>query len=214
MLLLPEEPPEFGVIEFKLSLPPVSQQASTHAKKVFISEVREITRPLEYLIDSEVQIDIDWFIHERLRWETDQSPDVDNIIKPLLDALCGPEGILIDDCQVQSIQSSWINWTRQDQELAIRIRFDPDHYLQKRGLSFVRMKDALCYPVPAEIREKGALQTWLNSIEQMLLARCTMASLTGTYYPARYLLPPGLIHRSRVNGFPVHDLAALRAQSI
>ncbi|MDB5336224.1 MAG: hypothetical protein JWN70_1843 [Planctomycetaceae bacterium] len=205
MNLNPKEPPEFGEIEFTLPVAPVSKQASSAAKQRLVAEVRSITKPLEYLLDGEVQ----WHIHERLRWETDASPDVDNILKPLLDGLCGHDGILIDDCQVRSVTASWIGWTRDDQQLDIRIRLIPGDYLPKAGLSFVRLKDALCFPVPFEVREKG-LQIWLDAIEGAIQVREKIAGITKNYYPARYVLPHGLIHRSRVKDFPVYDLAELR----
>jgi len=73
----------------------------------------------------------------------------------------------------------------------------------------VRLKDALCFPVPAAIRQRG-LQIWLDAIEGATQARDKIADLTNSYYPARYVLPRGLIHRSRIKDFPVHELAELR----
>lgn len=210
MTLNPKEPPEFGEIQFSLPVAPVSQQASSVAKKKLTDEVRRITVPLEYLLDGEVQIEVQWLIHERLRWETDASPDVDNILKPLLDGLCGPDGILIDDCQVQSIHAHWMGWNRDDQQLDIRIRFSPDDYLAKAGLSFARFANALCFPIPGDVRVKNALQHWLDAIESALAAREKIAGITKSYYPARSVLPRGFIHRSRVKGFPVHEIADLR----
>jgi Holliday junction resolvase RusA-like endonuclease len=210
MDLDPENPPQFGNLEFELAVAPVSQQAASAEKKKLVEQIRARTRPLKYIVDSEVQIDIEWLIHEKLRWETDASPDVDNIIKPFLDGLCGCDGVLLDDCQVQSIQCSWISWNRFDQKVTVRVRFDPDRYLQKAGLSFVRLKGALCFPIPEEIRTKGALQLWLDALERSLVTREEIRKLTNDYYPARYALPGGFIHRSRIRGFPVHDLADLR----
>jgi hypothetical protein len=135
---------------------------------------------------------------------------VDNILKPLLEGLCGPDGILIDDCQVQAVTASWIDWTRDDQQLDIRIRFSRDDYLPKAGLSFVRLKDALCFPLPFEVREKGGLQIWLDAIETATKVREKIPELTNSYYPARSVLPRGFIHRTRIKDFPVHDLADLR----
>jgi Holliday junction resolvase RusA-like endonuclease len=209
MPLDPKEPPELGEITFSLPVAPVSQQAASAAKRSLVAEIRKITSPLEYILDGEVKIEIQWHIHERLRWETDASPDVDNILKPLLDGLCGRDGLLIDDCQVQSITAFWCGWTRDDQQLDIRVRFGPDEYLNKAGLSFVRVKDALCFPVPAEILHKG-LTIWLDAIEGATQAREKIADLTKSYYPARYVLPRGLIHRSRIKEFPVHELEELR----
>jgi hypothetical protein len=64
MNLNPKEPPEFGEVEFSLPIAPVSQQASSAAKQKLVAEVRTITKPLEYLLSGEVQIEVQWLIHE------------------------------------------------------------------------------------------------------------------------------------------------------
>ena len=211
MSLDPSTPPEFGEIHFELATAPVSQQASGDAKAALREQVRAITRPLQYLIDSEVQLEIEWFVHERFRWETDASPDVDNIIKPLLDGLCGPEGLLVDDCQVQRVGCSWIDWNRDDQKLAIHLKFPPDSYLMKDGLVFARVQQAMCFPVPRDVQKK-ALGLWLDALEHSLAGRKKLTDLTGSYYPARYVLPTGFIHVSRLRGFKVVPVEDLRRQ--
>jgi hypothetical protein len=150
-----------------------------------------------------VTVDIEWMLHESNRWETDASADVDNIVKPLLDALCGPDGVLIDDCQVRSFSSTWMSWDKHEDRVLIRIKYDADHYMPKDGLVFVRIKDALCYPVPREVREK-ALSVWIGWLRTALASRSVLERLTGEYYPARYLAPRGFFHRSRLKGFAVY----------
>jgi Holliday junction resolvase RusA-like endonuclease len=198
-----QQPPEFGEIEFSLPVPAVSRQASIAARQQITALARSFTRPLEYVLDDDVTVDIEWSLHESSRWETDASADMDNIIKPLLDALCGPEGILIDDCQVRSFSSTWMSWVKYQDRVTIRIKFDPDHYMPKDGLVFVRIQDALCYPVPKEVRDK-ALSVWMNWLREALASRTSLVQVTGEYYPARYLAPRGFFHRSRIKDFPVY----------
>ena len=100
------EPPQSNNLSIVIDLPPVSLQATGESKRAFIRKVREQCSCYSFLLTSDVQIGVTWHIHEQERYETDRSPDVDNILKPLLDGLCGPEGILIDDNQVQSISCS------------------------------------------------------------------------------------------------------------
>jgi hypothetical protein len=38
------------------------------------------------LLSGDVQVGIEWTLHEEARYEQDAAPDVDNILKPLLDA--------------------------------------------------------------------------------------------------------------------------------
>lgn len=204
MYLDPKQPPEFGEIEFSLNVPAVSRQATVRAKQELIALVRTFTRPLEYVLDDDVTVDIEWTLHESSRWETDASADMDNIIKPLLDALCGPEGILIDDCQVRSFSATWMSWMKQADLVTIRIKYDADHYMPKDGLIFVRIQDALCYPVPKEVREK-ALTVWITWLKTAVASRHVLEKLTGEYYPARYLAPRGFFHRTRIKGFPVYS---------
>jgi len=211
MPLDPDAPPEFGELEIVLPVPAVSRQANSAAKQSITELVRSFTKPLRYLLDGQVSVDIEWTLHERSRWETDASADVDNIVKPLLDALCGPDGILIDDCQVRSFSSTWLSWVKEADQVAIRIKYEADHYLPKDGLVFVRIQGALCYPVPREIRQKNATSVWLSALETALQAREGLEKLTQSYYPARHVLPSGFIHRSRLAQFPVYSPADLIA---
>lgn len=198
------QPPEFGEIEFHLHVPPISQQAKAVDKKRISSLVRSYTSPFQYLLDDDVTVDIEWQVHEKSRWETDASADVDNIMKPLLDGLCGPEGIIIDDCQIRSLSSTWFGWIIDDHRVTIRIKYDPDHFCLKDGLVFVRLQGALCYPVPKEVRKTGVTLLWLDSLKNALTSRQVLEQFTGNYYPARYLLPRGFFHRTRLKGFRVY----------
>lgn len=210
-----KEPSEFGEINISLPVPAVSRQASKEAKQKITDLVQYFTQPLEYLLDDEVTVDIEWMLHERNRWETDASADMDNIVKPLLDALCGPKGILVDDCQVRSFSSTWINWTKQVDCVDIRIKYDADHFVEKRDLVFVQIYGAMCYPVPAQVREiKPALPLWLDMLQAGFKNREEISKITnGSYYPARYLVKRGCFHRSRVKGFPVFSRGELLARS-
>ncbi|MCI5130534.1 MAG: RusA family crossover junction endodeoxyribonuclease [Candidatus Electrothrix sp. EH2] len=72
------------------------------------------------------------------RYETDTSADIDNIIKPLLDSLCGPSGILIDDNQVQCVTCYWLDTSDYESEkINISIDYIDDEYISKEGLIFI-----------------------------------------------------------------------------
>lgn len=197
----------FGEIQFTIPCAPVSQQATRAAKERFTAEVRKITEPLEYLLDGEIRLEIVWSISEYDRWETPDAPDVDNILKPLLDALCGPQGILLDDCQVQALGVSWLDWTLDTQSVEILLKFRSDEFLRKEGLSFVRFKDGLCFPIPGDIR-KSHLQPWLQAAE----AAVKLRDATGRI--ARSILHGNFIHRSRLTEFPVFSLEELREEPL
>ncbi|MCY0998326.1 RusA family crossover junction endodeoxyribonuclease [Myxococcus sp. MISCRS1] len=198
-----DEPSEFGEHTFTIPESPASIQAHQDAKQRLRDVVLAMTRPLKWILDSTITLDIEWLIHEKHRWETDAASDIDNILKPLIDAFTGPEGILIDDSQISSLGVSVHSTMSDTEKLIVRFRFDADHYLPKAGLCFVRIKGPMCYPVPGEVRGTAALPLWLAGLETALLARAGLEKLTGSYYPARYVLPPGFIHRSRLQKFPV-----------
>lgn len=210
--LNPSEPPDHGELSLSLDMPPASRQATTAAKKRVKSAIRELTRPLKYLLDGYVWITLDWQIHERFRWESDASADIDNIIKPLLDALSGPDGVIIDDSQVKSLSSNWFAITTDDQRVDIKIEFIKDEWLPKDGLVFVRIKGPLCYPVPASVRERG-LNTWLQWLTGVNEAREKIEKITSNYYPARYLMSHRYFHRSRLGSFEVLELSQLEAEA-
>jgi len=204
------KPPIFGEICFELSIAPVSQQANAAAKIAVTNEIRSITRSLEYILTGDVKIEIEWLIHEKLRYESDQAPDVDNIIKPLLDGLCGPEGLLIDDCQVQSVACYWIDWTREDQQIAVKVSYMRDDWLKKKNLFFVQYPKGLCFPVNGDLPNE-ALSLILNRVEAMLADREELQQLSNDYYFSKAVLPiQRFFHRTRVSSFSVIKIDEIR----
>ena len=135
-----------------------------------------------------MQINIEWLLHERLRYETASSPDVDNILKPLLDALMGPSGIMIDDCQVQSVQCNWIDWDSQFQRVRYDIRFMPGEFVRRRDLVFVGIGGSLYMPLhtdmPIELK-LCVLDLW----ESMMHGRDKLVELTGDYHAGQHVMP-------------------------
>jgi Holliday junction resolvase RusA-like endonuclease len=93
-----DEAPDTGELRVTLPLAPVSLQASRKQKTVLGDAVRGAFRRYKFILTGEVKMDIEWMIHERERYETSASPDVDNVLKPVVDATVGSQGILVDDC--------------------------------------------------------------------------------------------------------------------
>ena len=86
-------PPEDGLITFEVPIAPVSFQGTGTRKAGVVAAVRSAVSGCEYLLSGDVKIAIEWRISERARYEADSAADVDNIVKPILDALSGPSGI-------------------------------------------------------------------------------------------------------------------------
>lgn len=201
-----DEPPEYGVLEFSVITEPVSLQAKNEKKQILIDALQQVIKDAKYYLSGDVQIEIEWLVHERERYETDSSPDIDNIIKPMLDALCGQQEILIDDCQVQAISCHWIDWTRNDHQINFRIKFFPDEWKLKESLIFIDFGENLCFPVHSNLPEE-VTKMILDSVERMIRFREDLEQKTGDYYTAKSAMPiQRLFHKSRLNG---HDIIKL-----
>ncbi len=194
------KPPEYGVLEFSVITEPVTLQAKEKKKQKLKNAIHQVVKGAKYYLSGDVQIEIEWLVHERERYETDSSPDVDNTVKPMLDALCGQHGILIDDCQVQAISCHWIDWTRNNHQINFRIKFFPDEWTLKDSLLFVDFGNNLCFPVHSNWT-KEAKEIILDAVERMLQFRKDLERQTGDYYIAKSVMPiQRLFHKSRLNG--------------
>jgi len=207
------EPPEFGELTFTFSLEPVSLQSSGVKKEFVKSEIRKITKTLNYLLSGDVKIDIQWLVYEQERYENPNSPDMDNIIKPILDGLSGPEGILIDDCQVQTISSHWVDWTRKEHQINITVQYISDDYVSKDNLIFVNLGNNLYMPFHTNIKWQAKeillehLVTGMNLKNEILLK-------TGNYYQAKmFMSVQRIFHKSRIfDKYKCLETSEFRAQ--
>jgi hypothetical protein len=78
--------------------------------------------------------------------ETSETADLDNYAKSILDGLKGPDGILLDDTQVQTLTISWINnYGHGSGYFDVAISASPDDFILK-PISFYEMPDKLWYP--------------------------------------------------------------------
>lgn len=216
-------PPATGEIHLAFPIAPVSLQANRSKKNLVTNTISSVTKTAPFILTGDVQINIEWRIHEQTRYESDTSPDVDNIIKPIFDALCGPEGILVDDCQVQAVDCRWIDWARYDEEILIYIRFFKDYeWCRKDGLVFIHLGKGLCVPIDKDKPPEflGSDLDWyellkedLNFYDDSLQKREKRLEEGWDYYHVKGMMfSQRLFHRSRVSEFKVFELDALRNQ--
>ncbi|MDA1192090.1 MAG: RusA family crossover junction endodeoxyribonuclease [Candidatus Poribacteria bacterium] len=186
-------------IEFEIVAEPVSIQANRSRKDDLTKAIQDRLRGIRYLLTGEVSVDITWLIHPRIRMETDQSPDVDNIIKPILDGLTGLNGILIDDWQVQHVSCKWIDWMHDDQKLQISISHN-GLSVRKKGLRFVRMTNTLCFPLDIDLQKPGVVESVLNTLQSQLDQRAQLEKLGANYGTISTFMPIQVYyHISRVS---------------
>jgi hypothetical protein len=207
-----ESPPDGGLIRLPISSGPVSLQGSGPAKDFFRATLNDVTRRFRYFLSGDVKLDVEWWILERVRYESNNSPDIDNTLKLVSDSLCGPDGILFDDCQVQSISCRWVDNYVPEQRLVIEISFRPELHIDKDGLLFVHVGRSLCMPINEKL-PTSALLLMLDLIEQSFAANRALLNLTHDYVLASGVLPiQRLFHRGNLKGYRIKELDFFRRE--
>lgn len=198
-----KEPPADG-IAVNLAIGPVSLQASRVKKDRISKLIHSAISKYKFFYSGEVKIGIEWAISEQQRYHKADSPDIDNIIKVLLDALSGPKGILLNDVQVQGVECHWVTPGGMS-TISIRVSpLDYDDWIPKRDLKFLRVSKHLCLPINGRILKYkdtvGQILKMYKSFEGILAA-------TKDYNKAKSVLPiQRLFHSAKLADFKSHIL--------
>ena len=192
-----------GRISFSLNVAPVSLQASGKRKAELAKIIRGEMSRYGFYYSGEVAVEITWYGSEERRYEADSDPDVDNIVKPIIDAMSGVDGILFDDCQVQHVSCSWIDTNGED-VVDIEIDCPLNQYIEKGDIIFVKYYPALCFPCRLNsYQDKHLLESELANIQSSLKQRESLRS-AGFYYAGKDVMPiQMLFHITRINKFEV-----------
>ena len=207
-----DEPPESGLLQFEIPVAPVSFQATAPKKAGIVAAVRAAVADCAFLLSGDVKVQIRWGISVRARYESDSSADVDNIVKPILDALSGPDGVLIDDCQVQELTCYWSGGytTPAEQHLDIEIQFDPEGWYPKGGVVFLEVDRGLYLPVHSDLGDEIVTEQAEYFVQRFESAR-SMVAMGASPYSAHLTLPiQRIFHRSKIGAFPRISLDELR----
>jgi Holliday junction resolvase RusA-like endonuclease len=199
-------PSPLGEANFTLPGSPASVQSKKAVRESYLQSIRTRLKDIKYLLTGELMLDVTWFVPAKSRFETDAKADIDNCIKPIIDAFTGPEGLFIDDCQIRGLYICWRHIESSNERLMFEFKFQADQYLSKEYLAFVQLSGGLCTPVnlnwptPAKALWAGMLKT--NEKSKEILEKL------GASYPAvaGYLGGNQPFHRTRVNGFNVISL--------
>lgn len=205
-------PPDSGLLQIRVPIAPVSFQASFKKKEAIVLPVRAVVAPYKYLLSGDVKIGIQWGISQRSRYESDSAADVDNIVKPILDALSGPDGLLVDDCQVQELTCYWTGGYSYpaEEHVFIELRFDPDDYLPKAGLLFVQIDRGLYYPIHGDLGLEFAQHQAEHVISRFRRARDLVDK--GMDAATAHLTLPiqRVFHRSKIGAFRTTTIEEMR----
>ncbi|MDY0913663.1 RusA family crossover junction endodeoxyribonuclease [Rathayibacter festucae] len=140
---------EFGVVIVRGSIDPVSLQASGVRRSMFQEVVSAaIEQETSGLFMMDVRVELEWYVPVSTRYETHSIPDLDNVLKPLIDAISGPNRLMIDDNQVQSISAAWMDARVDDVSFFLRItNLDNQPLSRRTGLYFVEVSPGICLPL-------------------------------------------------------------------
>ncbi|WP_164086595.1 RusA family crossover junction endodeoxyribonuclease [Stenotrophomonas maltophilia] len=126
----------------------VSVQSQKAVREELCAAIRGQLQDFNWICAGHVNLELLWYLHETERQETDKIGDMDNITKPIIDALTGQDGLIIDDSQVGSLHSFWSSRNHQTEKdiLHIRVEFSNDECLRKDDLIFIQYSAAMCMP--------------------------------------------------------------------
>lgn len=208
---VPIFPSPGGLTTLTVNVKPVSSQSSGARKADVRKAIRAITSQIDTILTSDVQVEIAWYINEVERYETDRPADADNIIKPIIDALTGREGIIVNDCQVQSVTCYWLDRFRIPEHIEIQIKYQPDaFFFRKNAILFVKIKHGLCLPINNGLTPKQ-LTLILDDLENRFKYRDNVLKAGRNPDLAYWVMPiQRIFHISRCRDFPVIPIDDLR----
>lgn len=136
--------PMFGTWKQKFEVEPVPYQNQRSKKNEFRNTVQgQLTS--KYVFFGEIKVIITLYLNEQKAEENPQYGDLDNYAKQILDCTKGSNGLMIDDCQVQALNISWID-IPGDSYFEVDIEGRPDDFCQK-PLKLYEMPDGKFYSI-------------------------------------------------------------------
>ena len=163
-------------IGITLYISPVSSQSKGKQKEAFKKFVRKLTRQVDIIIAGDVGIEVSWYTREQLRYEAPNFFDVDNISKVIIDAISGPDGIIVDDCVVQHQSCTWID-TAGREYIEIKVSYNDWNCFLKNNICFLHLGKNLYH-----IASMDSPKETLDFLLQMFHQREKILEKTGDYF--------------------------------
>jgi len=183
----------------------VSTQSQKAARDEICNVIQEQLLPFEWICAGSVNLEFLWYLHSTQRQETDKVGDIDNITKPIIDALTGEGGLLVDDSQIGSLHTFWNsrNHLTQKDALYIRLQFNNDECLRKDDLVFVQYAGAVCLPLNVNFSNVKDMLGALILIHSRLIQRRVAEKIKALGQDVDRILVVSSwdVHRTRLGGF-------------
>lgn len=144
--------PYFGKWEQRFNFAPVSYSNKSELKQKFKDKLQSVINA-NFVYTQQIQLTIILYLNEEKMQDTPEYGDLDNYAKTICDAIKGSNGLIIDDCQIQRLDISWIDISNESY-FEIEIKSTPDDYCYNK-LSLYEMNDKLYYPVSEKSWDKG-----------------------------------------------------------
>jgi hypothetical protein len=125
--------PMFGEWQHAFPFAPVPYGDGGAKRAAFRSAIQAQLQN-RWIYSHEIQLEIMLNLDVQTVLETSETADLDNYAKAILDGLKGPQGIMFDDTQVQSLAISWLD-TYDVPSFAVSVRAPPDDFLLKPSSS-------------------------------------------------------------------------------
>ena len=196
-------PSPFGELTLEIIGAPASIQAKKVVRDAYVKRIKAALSKFGFVLTGQILLDITWHVPAKSRYETDAKADIDNCLKPIIDAFTGPDGIMIDDCQLKGLYVSWTHISSGDERLSFDFKFDADHFCDRDGLAFIRLEKGLCCPVNTKW-PKAVKAIWVKAIRAGERCKAVLEQADVPYLVLAGMLGGGQpFHVTRTGGFRV-----------
>jgi Holliday junction resolvase RusA-like endonuclease len=222
--------PMFGEWSQRFDIVPVPY-GDGGAKRAALREAMQACLDNRFHFSAEVALEIVLHLDVETVLETSETADLDNYAKAILDGLKGPDGVLLDDTQVQALTISWLDsYGRDKARFEVAIKGSPDDFLLK-PVEFYEMPDKLWYPHPRNMWTDGTVDPQsdvqhyaglriteiMSGVKKAARHRFRTSGMTQlrAYQHSKYISSTERgFHKSRVDtGFPMHSLREWKASA-
>lgn len=173
-----------GEIKFIAPVKPVSSQNNGEQKRTFRDEIQKITSKSQYIVTGTCWVAIDYYCQHIKRQKNPGVYDMDNIVKPILDALGGLKGLIVDDVLVDRVTVNWID-TPHDDHIEIEIQYPDLLFVKKSELLFVKSDSGWCFPAPHDLIKYDAFLVLIRKYFEVW----NSIKSEDDYYDSIYMLP-------------------------